>query len=265
MPHLTEFLRRACAVLDHRSVIFMTEFFVSEKWYYFIIAAAVCYLVGCFNFAVIISQFKNRDIRRVGSGNPGTMNMMRTFGLKVGIINFFCDALKGGLPVLAVYFVFRGSVFAGTDVVVADFMRYFCGLFVVIGHIFPVTMKFKGDKGIASTLGLFWVALACERWWYVFIGLGVCLLVFAYIAVSEWGSMGSLLGVSAFSIWQCVEFFFEYYSVLLNGWVIACFMLILVINLFTWIAHHKNLYKLLGGEEHRTSIKRMISKKLKRG
>ena len=49
-----------------------------------------------------------------------------------------------------------------------------------------------------------------------------------------------------------------------NGWVIFCFMLLLAINLFTWIAHHKNLYKLLGGEEHRTSIKRMINKKLKK-
>ena len=242
----------------------MVDFYISEKWYYFIIAAAACYLVGCFNFAVIISQFKNRDIRDVGSCNPGTMNMMRTFGLKVGIINFFCDALKGGLPVLAVYFIFRNSVFAGTDVVVADVMRYFCGLFVVIGHIFPVTMKFKGGKGIASTLGLFWVALSCECWWYVFIGLGVCLIVFAYIAVSEWGSMGSLLGVSAFSIWQAALFFSRYVHELKNGWVIFCFMLLLAINLFTWIAHHKNLYKLLGGEEHRTSIKRMINKKLKK-
>ena len=242
----------------------MVDFYISEKWYYFIIAAAACYLVGCFNFAVIISQFKNRDIRDVGSGNPGTMNMMRTFGLKVGIINFFCDALKGGLPVLAVYFIFRNSVFAGTDVVVADVMRYFCGLFVVIGHIFPVTMKFKGGKGIASTLGLFWVALSCECWWYVFIGLGVCLIVFAYIAVSECGSMGSLLGVSAFSIWQAALFFSRYVHELKNGWVIFCFMLLLAINLFTWIAHHKNLYKLLGGEEHRTSIKRMINKKLKK-
>ena len=242
----------------------MVDFYISEKWYYFIIAAAACYLVGCFNVAVINSQFKNRDIRDVGSGNPGTMNMMRTFGLKVGIINFFCDALKGGLPVLAVYFIFRNSVFAGTDVVVADVMRYFCGLFVVIGHIFPVTMKFKGGKGIASTLGLFWVALSCECWWYVFIGLGVCLIVFAYIAVSEWGSMGSLLGVSAFSIWQAALFFSRYVHELKNGWVIFCFMLLLAINLFTWIAHHKNLYKLLGGEEHRTSIKRMINKKLKK-
>lgn len=241
-----------------------TQFNISEKWYYFLIAAVVCYIVGCFNFAVVISRFKNRDIRGVGSGNPGTMNMMRTFGLKVGIFNFLCDALKGGLPVLCAYFIFRNSVFAGSDVVVSDVMRYFCGLFVVIGHIFPVTMKFKGGKGIASTLGLFWVSLACEVWWYVFIGFGALVLVLLYIAISEWGSMGSLLGVSAFSIWQLVIFYFRYSDELLSGWAIACFALILIINLFTWIAHHKNLYKLLGGEEHRTSIKRMIKKKLKK-
>ena len=76
--------------------------------------------------------------------------------------------------------------------------------------------------------------------------------------------MGSLLGVSAFSIWQAVEFFVRYGAELSNGWVIGCFMLLLAINLFTWIAHHKNLHKLLGGEEHRTSIKRMINKKLKK-
>ena len=53
----------------------MIDFYVSEKWDYFIIAAVVCYLVGCFNFSVIISQVKNKDIRDQGSGNPGTMNM----------------------------------------------------------------------------------------------------------------------------------------------------------------------------------------------
>lgn len=235
------------------------EFHMSEKWYLFLIAAVVCYLVGCFNFAVIISRLKNRDIRKQGSGNPGTMNMIRTFGLKIGIINFLCDALKGGLPVLAAYFIFRDSVFAGTDVSVADFARYFFGLFVVIGHIFPVTMKFKGGKGIASTLGLFWFSLACEQWWYIFIGLGVLVLILLYIAVSEWGSMGSLLGVSVFSLWQGIIFFVRYAEDM-NGWVIACFMLLLAINLFTWLAHHKNLYKLLGGEEHRTSIKRLKNK-----
>ena len=240
----------------------MKEFYMAQNWWYFLIAAVVCYLVGCFNFAVLISHFKKKDIRQIGSGNPGTMNMTRTFGLKIGVINFLCDALKGGVPVLCAYFLFKDYVFAGTSVQVADFARYFFGVFVVIGHIFPVTMKFKGGKGIASTLGLFWFSLACENWWFIFVGLGILVLVFIYIAVSEWGSMGSLLGVSIFTIWQATIFYFQYEQIITNGWVIVCLMLLLAINLLTWIAHHKNQYKLLGGEEHRTSVKRMISKKL---
>lgn len=83
------------------------------------------------------------------------MNMSREFGLKVGLVNFLLDVAKGGVPALVSYFIFRGYVFAGTDVVVSDFTRYFCGVFVIIGHIWPVTMRFRGGKGIASTLGLF--------------------------------------------------------------------------------------------------------------
>ena len=94
----------------------MKEFVFSDKWYLFLIAAVVCYFVGCFNFAVLISHFKHKDIRREGSGNPGTMNMTRTFGVKIGALNLLCDILKGGVPVLVVYFLFRGYVFAGTDV-----------------------------------------------------------------------------------------------------------------------------------------------------
>ncbi|MCD8372951.1 MAG: glycerol-3-phosphate acyltransferase [Clostridia bacterium] len=242
----------------------MKDFSMSQYWWCFVIAAVVCYFIGCFNFAVLISHFKKKDIRNIGSGNPGTMNMMRSFGLKIGILNFLCDALKGGLPVLIAYFIFKDYCFAGTNVCVADFARYFCGMFVVIGHIFPVTMKFKGGKGIASTLGLFWFSLACEKWWFIFIGLGLLVLVLVYIALYEWGSMGSLLGVSVFSIWQAVIFYLRYAEALAQGYVIACFMLLIAINLLTWIAHHKNIYKLLGGEEHRTSIKKMINKKIKK-
>jgi glycerol-3-phosphate acyltransferase PlsY len=239
----------------------MKELFISSSWYYFVLAAVCCYFIGCFNFAVLISKIKKQDIRAVGSGNPGTMNMSRTFGLKIGVLNFFCDALKGGIPVLCGYFIFRGYVFAGTDIVVSDFARYFFGIFAVIGHIFPVTMKFKGGKGIASTLGLFWFSLACETWWFIFLGLLLFVMLFAYIALTEWGSMGSLIGVSLFTVWQGIIFFFRYTYSLTNGYVIACFMLLLALNLLTWCAHRKNLYRLMAGEEHHTSIKKMLKKK----
>lgn len=241
----------------------MKELYFADCWYWFLLGAVISYFIGCFNFAVLISKIKHKDIREVGSGNPGTMNMSRTFGLKIGVINFFCDAFKGAICVIAGYFIFRGYVFAGTNVVVSDFARYFFGVFAIIGHIFPVTMKFKGGKGIASTLGLFWCSLTCEHGWYFAIGFVLLLFVFLYILFFEWGSMGSLLGVSIFTIWQGVIFATRYAAELTSGWVIACFMLLLALNALTWIAHHKNLYALMAGEEHRTSVKKMIKKKVK--
>ena len=223
----------------------MAEFDFAQNWHYFVIAAIVCYLIGCFNFAVLISRSKKKDIRNVGSGNPGTMNMTRTFGLKTGIINFFCDLIKGGVPALTGYLLFKGLVFKGTDILVSDFARYFFGVFVIIGHIFPVTLKFRGGKGIASTLGLFVFALSCERVWYLLILVAIHLALFVYIALTEWGSMGSLLGVSLLTIWQAVLFVIRYSGKLLNGWVISLFGILLLINILTWAAHHKNICRLL--------------------
>lgn len=239
----------------------MTGISLANCWYWFLLGAVVSYFIGCFNFAVLISKIKHKDIRNVGSGNPGTMNMSRTFGFKIGLINFLCDALKGAIPVLCGYFIFRGCVFEGTQFVASDFARYFFGLFAVIGHIFPVTMKFKGGKGIATTLGLFWCALSCERWWFVFLGFAFLVCVLLYIVFFEWGSMGSLIGVSGFTIWQGVILVVRYENMPAQPYVIATFMLLLAVNLLTWCAHHKNLFKLMGGEEHRTSVKKMMKKK----
>ena len=132
----------------------MQEFYLSQSWYWLVVGAIVSYFMGCFNFAILISKFKHDDIRTVGSGNPGAMNISRRYGLKVGLLNFLCDGLKGAIPVLVAYLVFRGYRFAGTDIVVSDFMRYFYAIFALIGHVFPVTMKFKGGKGISTTIGL---------------------------------------------------------------------------------------------------------------
>lgn len=235
----------------------------STVWYWFVLMAAVCYFIGCFNFAVLIAKFKHKDVHKIGSGNPGTMNISREFGLKVGLLNFLLDACKGGVPAIISYFVFRGYVFDGSDVIVSDFTRYFCGLFVIIGHIWPVTMKFHGGKGIASTLGLFWFCISCEQWWFFFI-MFVALFggVLGYIAYTEWGSMGSLLGVTGFSIWQGLIFFFRYpYGTNGWGWVISLYMLLLALNFLTWFAHRKNLVRLFAGEEHRTSVKKLFKGK----
>lgn len=234
----------------------MKELAFAESWYWFLLAAVVCYLIGCFNFAVLISHFKKKDIRSQGSGNPGTMNMTRTFGIKIGAINFFSDVIKGGLPAVIGWIIFKDYVFAGTNIDVSDFARYFFGVFVIIGHIFPVTMKFKGGKGIASTMGLFVFALPCEQWWYFPIAVVFLVGVLLYIIFTEWGSMGSLLGVAGLTIWQAALFVTRYANELLNPWVISLLMILLAINLLTWLRHSKNIYKLLAGEEHRTVVRK---------
>lgn len=233
----------------------MKVFELSHIWY-FAIAAVVCYLVGCFNFAVLIAHFKKKNIREIGSGNPGTMNITRSFGLKIGAINFFCDVFKGGIPVLVAYFLFKDYVFENTDVIVSDFARYFFGLFVIIGHIFPVTMKFKGGKGIASTMGMFLFALPCEKWWFIFIAAVFLIGILFFIIITTWGSMGSLIGVTVLSIFQAALFVEKYSYDLKNGWVIAIFSILLIVNVLTWVAHRQNIVRLLTGEEHRTVVRK---------
>lgn len=239
----------------------MQEFYLSQSWYWLVVGAIVSYFMGCFNFAILISKFKHDDIRNVGSGNPGAMNISRRYGLKVGLLNFLCDGLKGAIPVLVAYLVFRNYRFAGTEIVVSDFMRYFYAIFALIGHVFPVTMKFKGGKGISTTIGLLWCAVACETWWFAFVGLALFILLFVYVGFTEWGSMGSLLGVAAFTIWQAVIFTLRYTEHLSNVFIVLTFMFLLLLNIITWGAHHRNLYQLMAGEEHRTSLKKMLKKK----
>ena len=239
----------------------MKTFDLSKTWWQFLIIAVVCYFVGCFNFARAISKRKNKDITKIGSGNPGTMNMTREFGLKIGFLTFLCDALKGGIPAVVCFFLYKEYVFAGTQTLVSDFIRYFCGLFVVIGHIFPFTMKFKGGKGIASTLGLFWLSIACEDKWWIFIGFACLWGVVLYIYFTEWGSMGSLLGVTGFSIIQLIISTLGYAKMPLNAYMVCLYLIIFLINILTWWAHRENLFRLFAGEEHHTSIKQLAKKK----
>ena len=240
----------------------MKEFVLAEGWYWFIVMAVVSYLVGCFNFALLISKLKHSDVRKIGSGNPGTMNMSRAFGLKVGAITLLCDLLKGGIPAIISYFIFKQYYFAGTTVIVSDFTRYWCALFVILGHIFPVTMHFKGGKGVGSTLGAFWLSLSCEEWWLcpVILLVGGAIVI-GYIFWSEMGSAGSFLGITILTVIQSVFFYLRYSECLSNPYVIIIFMLLFMFTVITWAAHHQNIMRLFAGEEHRTSVRKLAKGK----
>ncbi|MBO5374293.1 MAG: glycerol-3-phosphate 1-O-acyltransferase PlsY [Clostridia bacterium] len=104
----------------------------------FALCAVVGYLIGSLNFGVIISRIYGADIRTKGSGNAGATNMMRVYGKKASYLTFLGDVLK---TVVAVFLC---------RILIAGFNgAYFTGLFVIIGHAFPLYFKFKGGKGVA--------------------------------------------------------------------------------------------------------------------
>lgn len=238
----------------------MKIFDFSTQWYQFIILAVVCYLIGCFNFAVVIAKFKHKDITKIGSGNPGTMNMSREFGAWVGIMTFFLDAFKGGIPAVVSFFIYKDYVFAGTAVVVSDVTRVFCGLCVVIGHVFPVTMHFKGGKGVASSIGLFWMNLGMENPWLLLVALGVIITMPVVITLVKYGSLCSLVYLTGFAVWQTV-LFLDRYTGVFNGYVVWMLLTVFATVALVWAAHHKNLVKILCGEEHATSFFKKKAKK----
>lgn len=202
----------------------------------------------------------------MGSGNPGTMNVTRELGVKAGAATFVGDALKGVIPMLICFFLYRNYYFEykGEVVAVSDFIRYFTAVFVVLGHILPLSTRYKGGKGIASTLGIFWCGLSLESPWWILLGIVVGACIITFITLTEWGSMGSLFGVSGCSIIQLVIFFTRYEGVMklgFNPYLVCLFVFIFILNIFTWLAHRKNLRRLFAGEEHRTSFKKALHKK----
>ncbi|MBQ8427371.1 MAG: glycerol-3-phosphate acyltransferase [Clostridia bacterium] len=221
------------------------------------------YLFGNINWAIIISKLKKTDIRKLGSGNPGTLNMSRNLGLGIGLLTFFLDVMKGALPVLIVFFVTRNRFFVDTVFRVSDFAIFMCGLSVVLGHIYPVFFKFKGGKGIASTIGVFLVASSVCGWEWAVVAIMAIVAATVFIYLTEFGAMGSFIAITPPAISSSIRLYLTYNSAE-NPYVIAFHiitnLLIFAICLFTWFAHRHNIKRMLAGEEHPTSIKEMVVK-----
>ena len=112
-------------------------------WVKLLITVVVSYLVGNINFALVLSRIKHGDIRHSGSGNPGTMNVVRTYGKVVGVVCLLLDAFKAAVPAFFFWWLCAGKPYDISD----KLGLYVSGLSVVVGHIFPVFLKFKGGKG----------------------------------------------------------------------------------------------------------------------
>ena len=116
----------------------------------YIIIAIIAYLIGSINFSVIISKrMAGFDVREKGSGNAGTTNMLRSIGVKAAVITLLCDILKGVVVILIAILI--GNIVDGLD---DALLVQLAGIFVIIGHTFPIFFGFKGGKGIATSLGV---------------------------------------------------------------------------------------------------------------
>lgn len=223
------------------------------------------YLIGSINWALIISRLKHSDIRKMGSGNPGTLNMSRNLGLKFGLLTFFLDVFKGAMPTLFAFLFFGSDRFSGSEFYVRDFAVYLCGLCVVLGHIYPIYFKFKGGKGIASTIGVFLVAESAQGIGWATVAIMALVAAAVFIYLTEFGAMGSFIAITPPAISGGIRLFLKYGRTTVKPidketlafYIVSC-MLIFAICFFTWFAHRKNIERMLAGDEHPTSFKGMV-------
>lgn len=184
----------------------------------------VSYLVGAIPFGLLVGRLVGADVRLAGSGNIGATNVGRLLGKKLGVLTLVCDVAKGFLPVLGATLVLPATVDK-------DLIVMLCGLATVVGHMFPLYLKFKGGKGVATALGVF---LFVSPW-----SILISLLVFvAAVAGSGYVSVGSLTATALLPLWL---------------WVLGASpesqMVAVVIILLIWFKHRSNIGRLRRGEE----------------
>ena len=183
------------------------------------------YLLGNISTAKILSRLKKDDITKHGSGNPGTMNMLRTFGFKF-------DALKGAIPSLIGMLLFKqyGANLSSLAIFVGGFSA-------VLGHIFPVFYRLKGGKGVACVVGMFAVA---EPLWAL-VMFAVC---FIYLLIFKYGALASFIFITALTIVEGYKY---------RGNASICLILFGIFFL-TWFVHRQNFFRLLIGKENKVNL-----------
>ena len=196
-------------------------------WPDFLAAFAGGYFLGSLPFGFLLTKMAGLgDIRQVGSGNIGTTNVLRTGRKDLAAATLLLDGGKGAAAVLIAQF------FWGPD------MALLAGLGAVIGHLFPVWLKFKGGKGVATTLG---TLLALE----VAVGGGACLTWLAVAFLFRYSSLAALLAVASAPVFA---WFFAHDLQLVE---MAAILAALV-----WLRHRENITRLLRGEEPKIGKKK---------
>lgn len=209
----------------------------------YIIIAVIAYLIGSINFSIILSKrMAGFDIREKGSGNAGTTNMLRAVGKKAAVITLICDILKGVVSILIAVLV--GKIIKNLD---NALLVQLAGIFVIIGHTFPVFFKFKGGKGIATALGV----LLMINW-----QIGLICLIFALVlmALTKMVSVGSIAAAILFPI--LVAFIDQNYIVQTSNSNWSYLVFSIIVALLVIFNHRANVQRILNGTENRLSFKK---------
>ena len=204
----------------------------------FLIVIFIGYILGSIPSAVWVGKlFHGIDIREHGSKNAGATNTFRVFGNKSGTIVLVMDILKGYAAASTPLLLSHMYIGFKDEVLILQLTASFCA---IIGHVFPVLAKFKGGKGVASTLGII-IAINPET---AFICLGCFVLVFA---VWKYVSLGAIVASVLFP-------FVSYFFMLEDARIMIIFSI--VISLIVLFSHRKNMQRLLRGEENKMNFLR---------
>ncbi len=197
----------------------------------YLLVVVISYFMGTISCAYLISKYIfSKDIRQYGFKNPGTTNMLRTFGKKAGAVTLVGDYLKGTIAVLISSFLAKKL---GAD---PDLARYISALAVVCGHNWSVFMRFRGGKGVATSYG---AMLAISP----LMTLASMVFYIIILLVTRYVSIASMLGVCLFPILMLMT---DNMSGLWLG---------ILLSVSVVYKHRENIRKLLNGRENRLGTK----------
>lgn len=211
----------------------------------YITVAAVAYLLGSIPFGyILVRLFTGADVRAQGSGNIGATNVARTGKKGLAIATLFLDALKGAIAVWCA-FQFGMQVNSGLYVHLGLPFGFrlasLAALFAILGHMFPVWLKFKGGKGVATGLGVF-VALAPKS---VLVVLAAFLVI---VALTRYVSLGSIIAAALFPI--------TFYYLNQQQRTPATLAMISGVSLLIIWKHRENIRRLVAGNENKLGAKK---------
>ena len=183
----------------------------------------ISYLMGSIPFGFILTKiFIKKDIREIGSGNIGATNVLRTGNKSIGYLTLILDILKAITPVIYVKIFYQ------------DFL-YIASLCAFLGHVFPIWLKFKGGKGVATYVGILFAI-------NIYFGIIFAITWFITFFISKFSSLSSLIGAASIPIYLLILTQFDQ---------VIFFIIMFVLIFFT---HRENIKRLKNKEETKTKI-----------